>query len=112
MCSNNYHGVIHGDSEILMDELIDQNIKHDLILTDPPYNINKDFGNKSDCLNIPDLIDVTRGRIKKLRNLLTPNGSIIWFGIHRSLPRKPSSLGVGRNRRVRLYFEGDFSKSS
>lgn len=79
MCSNNYHGVIHGDSEILMDELIDQNIKYDLILTDPPYNINKDFGNKSDCLNIPDLIDVTRGRIKKLRNLLTPNGSIIWY---------------------------------
>ena len=39
MGSNNYYGIIHRDSDILMDELIGQNIKYDLILTDPPYNI-------------------------------------------------------------------------
>ena len=35
----------NGDCLEIMDKLIEQGIKVDMILTDPPYNINKDFGN-------------------------------------------------------------------
>ena len=36
------------NSDVMIDKLIKENVKVDLILTDPPYNINKDFGNESD----------------------------------------------------------------
>ena len=40
-----FDGLICGDSDLLLKEMLDQNISVDLILTDPPYNLNKDFGN-------------------------------------------------------------------
>lgn len=77
-----YLGVICGDSDLLIEKLIQAGVKYDLILTDPPYNINKDFGNDSDKLSLEDFIKTTQIRINKLKQLLTPTGSIIWFGIH------------------------------
>ena len=38
-----------GDSDKIVKEFLKQGVKFDLILTDPPYNLNKDFGNNSDC---------------------------------------------------------------
>ena len=75
-------GNICGDSDVIVDQLIENGQKFDLILTDPPYNINKDFGNNSDCLPLDDFINITNERIKKLKQVLTPTGSIIWFNIH------------------------------
>lgn len=77
-----YNTVINGDSDIILDDFILKGIKFDLILTDPPYNINKDFGNNSDCLEVDEFLDVTERRINKCYNILNKNGSIIWFGIH------------------------------
>lgn len=74
--------IICGDCDIILPTLLDKGVKYDLILTDPPYNINKDFGNDSDCLPLNKFIEKTRIRIELLKNLLTPDGSIIWFGIH------------------------------
>ena len=83
MNNENYlFGNICGDSDVIVDRLIENGQKFDLILTDPPYNINKDFGNNSDCLPLDDFINITNERIKKLKQVLTPTGSIIWFGIH------------------------------
>lgn len=70
-------GNICGDSDVIVDQLIENGQKFDLILTDPPYNINKDFGNNSDCLPLDDFINITNERIKKLKQVLTPTGSII-----------------------------------
>src|SRR5699024_9387103 len=55
----------------------------DLILTDPPYNLNKDFGNKSDSLGKEEFLSINESRINKCRDLLSPEGSLIWFGIHK-----------------------------
>ena len=63
---NDYKGVICADSDALIDEMIEKNIKYDLILTDPPYNINKDFGNDSDKLSVEEFIDVTNKRMEEL----------------------------------------------
>ena len=79
---NQFEGIICGDMDIVLDDLIRQGEKYDLILTDPPYNINKDFGNDSDKLSIEDFVEKSSERIRKLKEVLTPTGSIIWFGIH------------------------------
>ena len=70
------------DSDIFVKKEIDNNVKFDLILTDPPYNLNKDFGNSSDCLPLDEFLKVTEKRINTYKDLLTDTGSIIWFGIH------------------------------
>lgn len=77
-----YQGIICGDSDILLKEMLADNIMVDLILTDPPYNLNKDFGNNSDKMQLEDFLLLTKKRINICKKLLKPNGSIIWFGIH------------------------------
>lgn len=78
-----YNKVYNIDSDDFMRQMVDDGIKFDLILTDPPYNLNKDFGNNSDCLSVPDFIDENRRRIDLCTSLLTEEGSLIWFGIHK-----------------------------
>ena len=55
-----FDGLICGDSDLLLKEMLDQNISVDLILTDPPYNLNKDFGNDSDKLSLDDFLLITK----------------------------------------------------
>ena len=80
--SKEYSGLICGDSDILLREMLSEGVKVDLVLTDPPYNLNKDFGNNSDKLSLEEFLKVSRTRIELCRDLLVPTGSIIWFGIH------------------------------
>lgn len=70
------------DSEELMRQMIEEGIRVDLILTDPPYNLKKDFGNKSDCLELDEFIEVNKRRLALCRDVLSNEGSILWFGIH------------------------------
>ena len=77
-----YPGIICGSCDDVLDKLIEAGEKYDLVLTDPPYNINKDFGNDSDKLPLDEFVDLSYERICKLKKILTPTGSIIWFGIH------------------------------
>lgn len=73
---------ILGNCDIELRNLLDDGVKFDLILTDPPYNLGKDFGNNSDDLSIADFISVNKKRITLCKELLRNDGSIIWFGIH------------------------------
>ena len=77
-----FNRIINGDCDVVMAEMIKEGIHFDLICTDPPYNLNKDFGNDSDKLELNDFLAITEKRINICRDLLTPNGSIVWFGIH------------------------------
>jgi DNA modification methylase len=74
--------VYHADSDKMLRDMLDEGVKFDLILTDPPYNLNKDFGNGSDKLPLDSFLSVTKNRLEMCRDLLTPTGSIVWFGIH------------------------------
>lgn len=80
--SVDFTGVIHGSCDDLMDDLIAAGKKFDLILTDPPYNVGKDFGNDTDSLPLDVFLSQMKKRIYKMKELLTDDGSIIWFGIH------------------------------
>lgn len=77
-----YEGILCGDSDKILKKMIDDEVKVDLVLTDPPYNLNKDFGNNSDKLPLDKFLEITRERIKNCKKLLKSDGSIIWFGIH------------------------------
>jgi len=79
---SSFWGIVNGDCDKVLDELIKNGRKFDLILTDPPYNVGKDFGNDSDKMPLDDFLKVVKERITKLTKLLTKNGSIVWFGIH------------------------------
>lgn len=70
MITDNLSGVVCGNSDVLLDQLIEDGVHFDLILTDPPYNINKDFGNKSDCLPLDEFVAVTAERMAKVKNCL------------------------------------------
>lgn len=110
-----YEGVICGDSDILIEEMIENGEKYDLILTDPPYNINKDFGNDSDKLTVEDFIKVTNRRIEKLKRALKPYGSIIWFGIHDYIGYVQVAMynAALHYRRVNIWhYENGFSRST
>ena len=108
------NNIICGNSDELLDELIEQGLKFDLVLTDPPYNINKDFGNDSDCLPLEDFLSVTSMRIEKLKKLLTPNGSIVWFGIHDYIGYVQVTMynaGLYYRRLNIWHYENGFSRS-
>ncbi|MBJ7694268.1 site-specific DNA-methyltransferase [Weissella confusa] len=74
--------IYQADSDDAVRQLVEAGVQIDLILTDPPYNINKDFGNDSDMLSLDDFLAISEQRIKRLRDVLSKNGSLIWFGIH------------------------------
>lgn len=51
----------------------------DLIVADPPYNLGKDYGNKSDKLEFDDYIEFTRAWIKEANRVLKKTGTIYIF---------------------------------
>lgn len=74
--------IYYGNSDELLPQMLEDGLCFDLILTDPPYNLNKNFGNDSDKLSMVEFIQVNRTRLEICKQLLNENGSIIWFGIH------------------------------
>ena len=115
MIDLNENQVICGDSDIIMDQLIAQGAQFDLVLTDPPYNINKDFGNKSDCLPLPEFVNITEERMKKIQKLLTPHGSVLWFGIHDYIGFVQVAMyhaGLNYRRMNIWHYENGFSRST
>ena len=74
--------IYNADSDTMLGDILREGVKFDLILTDPPYNLNKDFGNESDNLPLTLFLETTQKRLEICRDLLAPTGSIVWFGIH------------------------------
>lgn len=110
-----YNRVIKGDSDIILKDFLNQNEHFDLICTDPPYNLNKDFGNDSDKLELDEFLKVTEERISICKELLNPNGSIIWFGIHHYIGFIQAIMynaGLYYRRMNIWYYENGFSRSS
>lgn len=70
--------------EIILGEAIEQMklIKTesvDLIVADPPYNLNKDYGNESDSRNFEDYIQFTKNWVREAKRVLKPTGTIYIF---------------------------------
>ena len=69
--------IICGDAIEEMKKLSDKSIH--LIVTDPPYNLNKDYGNNKDKLKFEEYIDFSRQWLTEANRILTDNGTIYVF---------------------------------
>lgn len=108
-----YSGLICGDSDIILKEMKSNGFTADLILTDPPYNLNKDFGNDSDKLSLEEFLTISRERISLCKDLLKPQGSLVWFGIHHYIGYiqvMMYELGLYYRRMNIWYYENGFSR--
>lgn len=87
----------------------------DLIITDPPYNIGKDFGNDSDKLSLNDYLDITYKRLEECKRVLKNNGSIIWFASHNYvgyIQVMMYELGLTYQRQNIWHYENGMSRQS
>lgn len=65
---------ILGDSIVELKKIESSTV--DLIATDPPYNLGKDYGNNGDSLKKSEYLDFTREWLKEAHRVLKPDGSI------------------------------------
>ena len=66
---------VHGDSKAKLDELLKKKLKFRLIMTSPPYNMDREYEKSS---SIDEYLKEADQVIGKLIKLLTKNGSICW----------------------------------
>ncbi|MCL2385956.1 MAG: site-specific DNA-methyltransferase [Defluviitaleaceae bacterium] len=69
--------ILHGDCLKLMNIIEPESV--DLIVTDPPYNLSKNYGNNGDNLNHNDYIDFSRRWLAEAKRVLKPTGTIYVF---------------------------------
>ena len=68
---------ICGDAIEELKKLPDKSVR--LIATDPPYNLNKDYGNNQDKLAFNDYLEFSRKWLAESRRVLTDDGTIYVF---------------------------------
>src|SRR5207253_696973 len=71
--------IIRADNLDTMDEIMQSGTQFDLILTDPPYNVGKDFGNDTDKQDPLQFYNFLKPRVERVECLLSPKGSFITF---------------------------------
>lgn len=69
--------VICGDAIDEMKKLPDKSIN--LIVTDPPYNLGKNYGATNDKMNFDDYMTFSRSWFNEAKRVLTDYGSIYIF---------------------------------
>ena len=69
--------LICGDSLIELKKIPDKRI--DLIVTDPPYNLSKDYGNNQDKLEFDEYLDFSRKWLFEAKRVLKDDGTIYVF---------------------------------
>ena len=109
-----FNRVYNANSDILLKQILGEGVKFDLILTDPPYNLMKDFGNNSDCLPLDEFLATTKERIALCRDLLKPYGSLVWFGIHHYIGYIQTIMyesGLNYRRMNIWHYENGFSRT-
>lgn len=68
---------ICGDSLVELQKIPNSTI--DLIVTDPPYNLNKDYGKTQDNLKFKDYLQFSKSWLTEAKRILKPTGSIYVF---------------------------------
>lgn len=89
--------VIHGDCMNILPTLEDGSAQ--IILADPPYNIGKDFGNKSDKQPMNEYLEWCDKWIAECIRILKPNGTMFVYGFSEILALILSRVPPEINRR-------------
>jgi DNA modification methylase len=74
-----FNNVCQLDNLDILNRLSQSDTKFDLILTDPPYNVGKNFENDSDKQESEKYLSDMETRVKLLGSVLSEHGSVIWF---------------------------------
>ncbi len=69
--------LIEGDAIAKMALMEDESV--DLIIADPPYNLGKDYGNKSDNKSHDEYLEFSRSWLSQAKRILSERGSIYVF---------------------------------
>lgn len=103
--------IYFGDCIKLMKKIKDESV--DLIIADPPYNLNKDFGNNSDkWKEVEEWVKWSHKWIDVAIKKLKPTGSIFIYGIHHYLCYLQVYLykrDLKYRRQIIWYYENGFS---
>lgn len=70
----------------------------DIVLSDPPYNIGKDFGNDSDKMELKDYIELSRTWVGEWLRVLKPTGTMFIYGFDEILAHISTMLPIDRQR--------------
>lgn len=84
----------------------------DLIVADPPYNLNKDFGAWKETERKNDWLSWTKAWLNEAERVLKPGGSIFVYGIHHHLCWVQChlyELGLTYRRQIIWTYENGFS---
>lgn len=68
----------------------------DIIISDPPYNIGKDFGNDSDKMDLGDYLDLCRTWVGEWTRLLKPTGTMFIYGFDEILARISTMIPIDK----------------
>ena len=102
--------IINGDCIIGMQSLPDECI--DLIVADPPYNLNKDFGEWKESDNKHHWIEWSKAWLNECNRILRPGGNIFVYGIHRHLcwiQCHMYEIGLEYQRQIIWHYENGFA---
>lgn len=62
-----------------MSDLIGNGIHFDLVVTDPPYNVGKDFGNRTDKQTTEEFLAFLHPRFQRIESLMAKESGLILF---------------------------------
>ena len=84
----------------------------DLIVADPPYNLNKDFGEWKEAAHKQEWLAWSKRWLNECSRVLRPGGSIFVYGIHHHLcwiQCHLYNLGLHYRRQIIWYYENGFA---
>lgn len=93
----NQQQIIHGDTLVVLPTLDADSAQ--IIIADPPYNIGKDFGNKSDKQPMDEYLLWCEKWIQECLRILKPNGTMFIYGFSEILALILSKVPYHINRR-------------
>lgn len=99
--------IIHGDTNLVLPQLVEIGVVVDLICTDPPYNVGVHFSKTSrDKMSLNDYIDINFQQFCRYKELLSETGSIIMFSAQTYLPHIAlAGLEAGLNlNRIMVWY--------
>jgi site-specific DNA-methyltransferase (adenine-specific)/adenine-specific DNA-methyltransferase len=84
----------------------------DLVIADPPYNLDKDFGEWNERSRRSEWLGWTREWLTECERLIKPTGSIFVYGIHRHIcwiQCHLYELGLKYRRQIIWHYENGFA---
>ena len=91
---------------------IPKNIKFDIIIADPPYNIGKNFFNKKDNMSLKEYISWSKKWMSGCLKVLSKEGLIYIYGFHEILARISAEFPIEEQRWLAWHYTNKIVPSS